>query len=152
MYEQLKLEHQLCFRLYSASRLLTQAYRPLLEPHGLTYPQYLVMMALWEQDHQTVSDLCRRLMLESNTLTPLLQRMEREGIVIRSKGISDGRQTLISLSPKGRRMQEQCKDVPSCVTKGWLGNGFSIENAIAMKDSLDELIAALKMNGTEKKN
>ena len=69
MHEQLKLSNQLCFRLYTVTRLITQAYRPLLDPLGLTYPQYLVMMVLWEQDNQTVGDIGRRLMLDTNTLT-----------------------------------------------------------------------------------
>ena len=90
MHEQLKLGNQLCFRLYTVTRLITQAYRPLLEPLGLTYPQYLVMMVLWEQDNLTVGDICRHLMLDTNTLTPMLQRMEREGLVVRTHGISDG--------------------------------------------------------------
>ena len=72
----LKLENQLCFRLYTASRLITQAYRPMLEALGLTYPQYLVMMVLWEKDGQPVNDIAKRLYLETNTVTPLLKRMD----------------------------------------------------------------------------
>ena len=81
MKEQLKLENQLCFRLYTASRLITQAYHPLLSRIGLTYPQYLVMMVLWEQDGQPVNDIAKRLYLETNTVTPLLKRMEAEGFL-----------------------------------------------------------------------
>ena len=72
MYEELKLDNQLCFRIYTASRLITQAYRPLLDPLGLTYPQYLVMLVLWERDNMTVNEIGKRLVLDSNTLTPLL--------------------------------------------------------------------------------
>jgi len=79
-YEKLKLDKQLCFRLYAASRLITQAYRPYLDKLGVTYPQYLVLMVLWETDELPVNDIAKRLALETNTVTPLIQRMEREGI------------------------------------------------------------------------
>ena len=81
--EAFKLENQLCFRLYTASRLLTQAYHPLLSKYGLTYPQYLVLLVLWEKDAQPVNDIAKRLHLETNTVTPLLQRMEKEGVLLR---------------------------------------------------------------------
>jgi DNA-binding MarR family transcriptional regulator len=76
--DKFRLENQLCFRLYTASRLLTQAYHPLLGKHGLTYPQYLVLLVLWEKDGQPVNDIAKRLILETNTVTPLLKRMEAE--------------------------------------------------------------------------
>ena len=88
MLEQLKLDNQLCFRLYTASRLITQAYHPLLSEHGLTYPQYLVLMALWEKDAQPVNDIAKRLYLETNTVTPLLKRMEAAGLVTRCRNKS----------------------------------------------------------------
>ena len=89
--EEFKLDNQLCFRLYTASRLLTQAYHPLLSEYGLTYPQYLVLLVLWEKDAQPVNDIAKRLLLETNTVTPLLQRMEKEGILVRRKGEKDAR-------------------------------------------------------------
>ena len=98
MYDQLKLENQLCFRLYTASRLITQAYRPYFEPLGITYPQYLVLLVLWEQDNLPVSEITSRLMLETNTVTPLLQRMEREGLIVRTRGTVDTRQRMVSLT------------------------------------------------------
>ena len=144
MYDQLKLENQLCFRLYTASRLVTQAYRPLLEPLGLTYPQYIVQMALWERDNQLVGDLCRRLMLDTNTLTPLLQRMERQGLVVRTRGIADGRQTLVSLSKKGLALEEQAKDVPACMVGSWKCNPIEPEQLMPFLNTLDNLINTLK--------
>ena len=81
--EEFFLDNQLCFRLYTASRLLTQAYHPLLSAKGLTYPQYLVLLVLWEKDAQPVNDIAKRLMLETNTVTPLIKRMEAEGILNR---------------------------------------------------------------------
>lgn len=149
MYEQLKLDNQVCFRLYTASRLVTQAYRPLLEPLGLTYPQYLVLMVLWEKDHQTVSEISKRLMLESNTLTPLMQRMEKEGLVVRKKGTADSRQTLVSLTRKGARLEEQAKDIPSCMALSLNGCSPSQQQATAMAEALDQLIELLK-KGTAK--
>ena len=94
------LDNQLCFRLYTASRLLTQAYHPLLSEQGLTYPQYLVLLVLWEKDGQPVNDIAKRLCLETNTVTPLLQRMEKEGIITRAKGKTDARQMIVSLTQK----------------------------------------------------
>jgi len=146
MYEQLKLDNQVCFRLYTASRLITQAYRPLLEPLGITYPQYLVLMVLWEKDHQTVSEICKRLVLESNTLTPLLQRMEKEGLLVRKKGTADNRQTLVSLTRKGLHLQEEAKEVPSCMALSLDGCSPSPTEAAAFVQSLDSIIKRLKSN------
>ena len=112
MQEQLKLNNQLCFRLYTASRLITQAYHPLLSGIGLTYPQYLVMMVLWEQDAQPVNDIAKKLYLETNTVTPLLKRMEVEGFISRSKGKADARQVIVKLTPKGRELESQASCIP----------------------------------------
>ncbi len=144
MYDQLKLDNQLCFRLYTASRLVTQAYRPLLEPLGLTYPQYLVLMVLWEQDNRLVGDLCRRLMLDTNTLTPLLQRMEKEGLVVRTRGIADGRQTLVSLTKKGIHLEEQAKEIPTCMVQCWKGEPIGAEELVSLVGTLDRMIDSLK--------
>ena len=100
MNEALKLDNQLCFRLYTASRLITQAYYPYLTEIGLTYPQYLVMMVLWEQDGQPVNDIARRLYLETNTVTPLLKRMEAAGLLVREKESADGRKVIIRLTTR----------------------------------------------------
>ena len=144
MYEQLKLDNQICFRIYTASRLITQAYRPLLEPLGLTYPQYLVMLVLWEHDNMTVNEIGQRLLLESNTLTPLLQRREKEGFVIRTRGIADGRPTLVSLTKKGLHLEEQAKDIPSCLTQSWQDEPMDIEKVQQFVANLDTMIATLK--------
>ena len=146
MYDQLKLENQVCFRLYTAARLVTQAYRPLLEPLGLTYLQYMVMLVLWERDNQPVSDIAHRLMLESNTLTPLLQHMEKDGLVVRTKGIVDGRQTLVCLTKKGLRMEEQAKDIPACLTRSMQQQAsLPIEQMPDFIATLDSLIDAMKV-------
>ena len=144
MHEQLKLSNQLCFRLYTVTRLITQAYRPLLDPLGLTYPQYLLMMVLWEQDNQTVGDIGRRLMLDTNTLTPMLQRMEREGLLVRTHGISDGRQTLVSLTKKGIHLEEQAKDIPACMSQNWHGDTLSNDQLNSMVNAIDTLINGMR--------
>ena len=144
MHEQLKLSNQLCFRLYTLTRLVTQAYRPLLSPLGLTYPQYLVMMVLWEQDDLTVGDIVHRLQLDTNTVTPLLQRMEREGLVARRRGQADGRQTLVSLTAKGRRLEARAASVPGCLSQCWQGNDFTAEELACMVRVVDKLIDGMK--------
>lgn len=116
-YEKLKLDNQLCFRLYAASLLIIQAYRPHLDRLGVTYPQYLVLM-LWEIDHLPVNDIAKRLSLETNTVTPLIQRMEREGIVTRAKGRVDTRQTIVSLTQYGHELREQSVEIPNRMLDG----------------------------------
>lgn len=144
MHEQLKLNNQLCFRIYTLTHLITQAYRPLLDPLGLTYPQYLVMMVLWEDDCQTVGEIGHRLMLDTNTLTPMLQRMEREGLVTRTRGTSDGRQTLVSLTPQGKRLEHKAKDIPSCMAQKWHGDTLAPDQFESMIATIDVLIAGMK--------
>ena len=107
MHAELQLDNQICFRLYTAARLVTQAYTPMLTALGITYPQYLVLMVLWEKDEQPVNDIARRLVLETNTVTPLLQRMEKLGLVSRKKGEQDKRQQIVSLTEKGKQLEEE---------------------------------------------
>ena len=102
-----RLDDQLCFTLYSTSLAMGKLYRKLLKPLGLTYPQYLVMMVLWEKDEQIVSDIGARLFLDSATLTPLLKRMEEAGLVSRVRASGDERQVVISLKAAGRPQIEQ---------------------------------------------
>ena len=143
MLQQLKLDNQLCFRLYTASRLITQAYHPLLQEIGLTYPQYLVMMVLWEQDAQPVNDIARRLYLETNTVTPLLKRMEAEGLVTRTKGKADARQVIVQLTGKGRALEEKAGCVPFQIGKAVVCRSITPESAPALFATLDDLIATL---------
>lgn len=96
-YEQLKLSNQVCFRLYTASRLVIQAYKPFFDDLGITYAQYLVFMVLWETDHQPVNDIAKRLVLETNTVTPLIKRMEAMGFVSRTRSEKDSRSVIVSL-------------------------------------------------------
>ncbi len=138
------LDNQLCFRLYTASRLITQAYHPLLSSHGLTYPQYLVLMVLWEKDSQPVNDIAKRLMLETNTVTPLLKRMEAEGILTRTQGKKDARQMIVSLTRKGQELQEKLTDVPETVGRSVLCQSVTPETVPGLYRMLDDIIGQLR--------
>lgn len=142
-YEQLKLDNQLCFRLYSASRLIVQRYQPYLAPLGLTYTQYLVMMVLWENAPLTVSAISERLKLESNTLTPLIKRMEASGLLTRTKGREDGRQTLVGLTPKGRALEQEAAQVPLCLSDKLHGCKIEDSTLLQLIPLVDDLIAKL---------
>ena len=141
--EKFKLENQLCFRLYTASRLITQVYHPLLSEHGLTYPQYLVLLVLWEKDVQPVNDIAKRLVLETNTVTPLLKRMEAEGIVTRSQGKKDARQTIVKLTKKGRDLQKKLTDVPETVGSAVICESVTPETVPGLFCMLDDIIKQL---------
>lgn len=115
-YPQLELDRQLCFPLYAASRAMIRSYAPSLDAVGLTYPQYLTMLALWEADGSaTVGELGRRLHLDSGTLTPLLKRLETAGYVERRRDASDERRVIIDLTAAGADLQERVADVPATV-------------------------------------
>ena len=143
IHEEFKLDNQLCFRLYTASRLLSQAYHPLLSEHGLTYPQYLVLLALWEKDAQPVNDIAKRLFLETNTVTPLLQRMEKEGILTRRKGEKDARQMIVSLTGKGQELQKKLADVPFTIGSAVICDSVTPETTPELFRMLDDIIGKL---------
>ena len=145
-YEQLKLDKQLCFRLYTAARLTMGAYHPYLDPLGITYPQYLVMLVLWEQDKQPVCDIAKRLILDTNTVTPLLQRMEKTGLIKRTKGKEDARQRIVSLTQKGMEMEEQAKHIPDCLIADIIQKAGEEEEYMGMIPMLDKLIEGLKQS------
>jgi DNA-binding MarR family transcriptional regulator len=111
----LLLDHQLCFALYAASLAMTKLYKPLLEPLGLTYPQYLAMLVLWQGDGITVSQLGERLALDSGTLTPLLKRLEGSGLVQRLRDAADERRVLLQLTPAGRALKARALRVPQTI-------------------------------------
>lgn len=111
----LKLDNQLCFTLYSASLAMNKVYRKLLAPLGLTYPQYLVMLVLWEGDELTVSEIGERLFLDSATLTPLLKRLEASGLLSRTRSAADERQVVIALSRSGKTLKTRASQVPEGV-------------------------------------
>ncbi len=108
-----RLDHQLCFALYSSSLVMTKLYKPVLSALGLTYPQYLVLLVLWETDAVSVSDLGTRLFLDSGTLTPLLKRMEAAGWVTRLRAVDDERRVIVSLTAAGRALRRKAQHVPN---------------------------------------
>ncbi|MEO8387733.1 MarR family transcriptional regulator [Polaromonas sp.] len=111
----LQLDNQLCFALYSTSLAMTKLYKPMLEEMGLTYPQYLAMLVLWEQDGLTVSELGERLYLDSGTLTPLLKRMEAAGLLSRLRAVQDERRVHITLTAAGRQLKAKAAKIPGCI-------------------------------------
>ena len=112
-----KLEEQLCFLLYASSRNVIKAYKDILQPYALTYTQYITLVALWEQDHQLVSDLGSRLQLDSGTLTPLLKKLEKDGRITRSRDTLDQRKVFIDLTEEGHALGIACKTVPNEIVK-----------------------------------
>ncbi|WP_427913834.1 MarR family winged helix-turn-helix transcriptional regulator [Ramlibacter sp. MMS24-I3-19] len=113
----LRLDNQLCFALYSASLAMTKLYKPWLDELGLTYPQYLAMLALWEEDGLSVSQLGERLRLDSGTLTPLLKRLEAAGLVVRVRATHDERRVHVSLTAAGRKLRASAEKIPGCVVQ-----------------------------------
>ena len=111
----LQLDNQLCFALYSTSLAMTRVYKPLLDELGLTYPQYLAMLVLWECDGLMVSEVGDRLYLDSGTLTPLLKRLEASGYIARVRAVDDERRVHITLTPAGRKLKARAAKIPSCI-------------------------------------
>ena len=114
-YPQLRLDGQLCFPLYARARKVISAYNPLLKPLGLTYTQYIVMLALWETEKEKVGDLCHKLYLDCGTMTPMLKKMEESGWVTRCRCKVDERVVYVALTEKGRALREQVRDIPEQV-------------------------------------
>ena len=135
-----KLDDFLCFAVYSASHAFNRLYKPLLDELGLTYPQYLVMVTLWERDDRTVGEIGERLFLESNTLTPLLKRMETAGLVSRSRDPADERQVRLRLTAEGRGLVEKARKVPPCVLDA---TGLTADEARSLTDRIGTLRTAL---------
>ena len=129
----LELELQFCFALYSASHAMTKRYKPMLDKLGLTYPQYLVMLVLWEQDGILVKDIGARLFLDSGTLTPLLKRLEGNGLVSRKRDAHDERQVRIYLTQAGRSLRNQAATVPEQVL---CASGEGLDTLCHMRDDL----------------
>lgn len=126
----------LCFSIYSAGHAFTQLYRPLLERLSLTYPQYLVMVALWNRDGQTVKELGQTLFLDSSTLTPLLKRIETAGLITRTRNPRDEREVLLHLTEEGRALQSQTADVMQCIQEAV---GLDAETVDAIRTSIDTI-------------
>jgi DNA-binding MarR family transcriptional regulator len=139
--DSLQLDAQLCFRLYAASRLITRLYQPLLEPLGLTYPQYIVLMILWQDAPCPVSHIGGRALLNTNTLTPLLKRLEQQGYVRRQRSHEDERVVEIHLTEAGSALRARCACVPATLAAT---THFPLEKAESLITLLDELLAGLR--------
>lgn len=141
--ENLRLSRQGCFRLYTATRLLIQVYQPWFAQLGITYTQYLVLMVLWEQDALPLNVISRSLYLESNTLTPVIKRMETMKLVTRKKNKDDGRQTIVTLTEHGHALEQQAAAIPDCMASVLRERGMTEEEFARMIPALDHLINAL---------
>ena len=137
----MKLDNQLCFPLYAAARNVTGLYTPHLRPLGLTYTQYITLLVLWEKDSISVSEIGNRLMLDNGTLSPMLKKMEQAGYIVRERSKDDDRVVIISLTPKGRDLKEEAKEIPekvgSCID-------LPVEKAEQLRDLLNELLETQK--------
>jgi DNA-binding MarR family transcriptional regulator len=138
----LRLDQQLCFALYSASLAMTKAYKPLLDPLGLTYPQYLVLLVLWETDGVSVSQLGDRLRLDSGTLTPLLKRLEQAGLVQRLRDSADERRVRLHLTAAGRALKARARTVPHTIACATACDLTQIAELTARLTALRESLAA----------
>jgi DNA-binding MarR family transcriptional regulator len=140
----LLLGNQICFAVYSTAHAFNRVYKPLLDRLGLTYPQYLVMLVLWERDDVPLKDIGEKLFLDSGTLTPLLKRLEAQGLIKRTRCTEDERQVLMALTPKGQALREQARAVPQAILSN---SACSVGELVAMKNELialrDRLNAAL---------
>lgn len=139
--ERMKLDNQLCFLLYASSRAVTRLYQPLLDELGITYPQYLALLVLWERESATVSELGARLELDSGTLTPMLKRMEGAGLVVRERDPQDERRVVVRLTARGEALQEQAACLPE---KLLAGAGGSEAEALELLGTLRRLLNRLK--------
>ncbi|MBR1176721.1 MarR family transcriptional regulator [Bradyrhizobium sp. KB893862 SZCCT0404] len=128
-----KLDNQICFAVYSAAHAFNRVYKPLLDRLGLTYPQYLVMLVLWERDDVPVKDIGEKLFLDSGTLTPLLKRLEAAHLVRRTRSREDERQVLISLTPQGHALKEKARAVPQSILAA---SDCSVSELVTMKDEI----------------
>ncbi|MGE1154252.1 MarR family winged helix-turn-helix transcriptional regulator [Pseudomonas kitaguniensis] len=141
--ESLMLDNQLCFALHSTSLLMTKVYKPLLQALGLTYPQYLAMMVLWEEDGLTVGEISSRLLTDPGSLTPLLKRLEAEGLLSRTRSREDERVVVVELTKTGRALQEKAMGVPQCILGA---SGMALEQLRKLQADLIALRANLQAN------
>ncbi|MFW2605866.1 MarR family winged helix-turn-helix transcriptional regulator [Aliarcobacter butzleri] len=139
-YEQLKLENQICFPIYALSRLITVEYQPFLEKLELTYPQYLVMMILWEQDNVSVSFIGKKLILNTNTLTPLLKRMETLKLLERVRSKKDERKVFIKLTSKGKELEKEASNIPFELINSINCKEINLDKMKEIKENLNILI------------
>lgn len=142
--EDLWLENQICFPLYATSRLITKLYTPLLDDLGITYPQYLVLLVLWKEDHKTVTNISEQLLLETNTLTPLLQRMEAKELIYRKRSEDDERKVVVSLTKQGKALKRKAMCIPDQIVAQLSDGKQNAKDAKQLHASLHQLLEVLK--------
>lgn len=142
--KQLHLKNQICFPLYSASRLVTKAYKPHLDAMDITYPQYLVLMVLWENNGLTVKQIKDELLLNTNTLSPLLQRMEKLGLLKRERSTEDERSVIIMLTNHGLQLKQKALTIPKQLIGEIITDNIDIEDMVMLKDILGKVITKLR--------
>ncbi len=150
--EQLRLNNQVCFPIYSVSRLLTKAYKPYLDDMGITYPQYLVLMVLWENDGQTVNQISEKLLLNTNTVSPLLKRMEKANILERNRSSTDERIVIVNLTEKGWELKKKALVIPEKLLDILLARNVQLSEVLDLKDMLNEWIQILSDDNLNKSN
>ena len=139
-FDLLQLENQLCFPVYAASRLIIRTYQPFLDKLGITYPQYLVLLVLWETDGLTVNEIAQKLILNTNTVTPLLKRIEGMGLIVRSRSKEDERRVLVNLTQQGIEMRQQAAEIPLRMAEGLQSETLNQCELLQMKETLNRLI------------
>ena len=139
--DQLLLDNQICFALHSTSLLMTKVYKPLLQALGLTYPQYLAMMVLWQKDGLTVGEISSQLLTDPGSLTPLLKRLEVEGMLTRTRSREDERVVIVELTEKGRALRDKARDIPQCILAA---SGQTLERLQKLQNELQELRSHLQ--------
>ncbi len=141
--QQLKLNNQICFPIYSVSRLITKAYKPFLEEMGLTYPQYLVLLILWENDKLLINQIGEKLLLNTNTLSPLIKRMEKMGLLMRRRSEKDERKVFIKLTKKGRGLKNSAIPIPEKLLNTLLTEDIKLTEVMLLKDTLNKWVEIL---------
>lgn len=139
-YEQLKLDNQVCFPLYATSRLIINQYQPYLQKLDITYPQYLVLLVLWEEDELSVKEIGKKLILNSNTLTPILKRMEKQELLQRLRSNEDERKVIIKLSKKAKDLEKEASKIPEALVNGKISEFVTKEEMIHLRTLLHKII------------
>ncbi|MFT5823555.1 MAG: DNA-binding MarR family transcriptional regulator [Crocinitomix sp.] len=148
--DNLQLNNQICFPIYSASRLITKAYKPFLDEMGITYPQYLVLMVLWENNRLTVNQITEKLLLNTNTISPLLKRMEKLELIRRNRSSEDERSVIVQLTDKGKLLKDKAKPIPEQLLKILLNDNIELSEVLQLKEMLNQWIEILTENNRNK--
>lgn len=139
-HDQLKLSNQICFPIYATSRLITREYQPHLDELGITYPQYIALMVLWETDEISVNEITQKLILNTNTVTPLLKRMETQGLITRKRSSTDERKVIVKLTEKGKMLESKAAEIPQKLIEGLADSKMTVNELIRLKESLYQII------------